>query len=338
MSEFPASEIHKKLEESERSSKRCQEIIETLPKEKRWTSKFDLYQYEGFWYRLSSLERIMSVQEKFKAQPTDIVLCSMPKTGMTWLKALAFAIVTRKVYASSSSASPLLTSLPHDCVPFLEMELALNGDTHTRDLPLISTHMSYTSLPKSILETPGCKIIYICRDPKDTFVSLWHFFHLKILGGSLDIEGENFFEAEFEKYCQGKIMSGPFWEHVLGYWKASLENTEKVLFLKYEDLKKDTLFYIRRMADFLNRPFSEEEEKSGVPQKLMELTSFSNLRSLEVNKTGKYDGVPGGVVIDNNTFFRKGEVGDWKNYLTKEMAETIDLITKQKFDAFGLTF
>lgn len=345
MSELPSAEIHKELEEREKSSKRYQEIIATLAKEKRWTNEeFDLYEYEGFWYRLSTVERIMSVQEKFKAQPTDIMLCSMPKTGMTWLKALTFAIVTRNQYESSSSSSssstnPLLTTLPHDCVPFLEMELALNDDTCTRDFPLFATHMSYTSLPKSILQTQGCKIIYICRDPKDTFVSLWHFFHLKFLGGLLDKQGKNnFFESEFEKYCQGKIMSGPFWEHVLGYWKASLENPKRVLFLKYEDVKKDTLFYIRRLADFMNQPFSEEEETNGVAQKIMELTSFSKLRSLEVNKTGKFKSVPGGVVIDNNTFFRKGEVGDWKNYLTKEMAEKIDVITKQKCDGFGLTF
>lgn len=283
----------------------------------------------------------MLAQEKFKALPTDIILCSMPKTGTTWLKALTFAIVTRKVFfgdapssTTYSPSSPLLTSVPHDCVPFLELNMIHDDDRDPHKFPLLSTHLPYTSLPKSILEIAGCKIIYICRDPKDTFVSLWCFYLKQFIDAS-ETKAKNFFETEFEQYCRGKTGYGPFWDHVLSFWKASLENPEKVLFLKYEDMKKDTLPHIRRLAEFVNQPFSEEEEKDGVPQKITELASFSSLRSLEVNKSGKY-GIPGGMILDNSTFFRKGEIGDWKNHLTREMAERMDAITKQKFS--GLHF
>lgn len=280
----------------------------------------------------------MPLQEKFRAQPTDIALCSLPKTGTTWLKALTFAIATRNLFGAdvSSSTSPLLTALPHVYIPHMELDFVspdYDRDKHNpyHKFPFFGTHVSYTSLPKSIQKS-GCKMIYVCRNPKDTFVSMWHFY----LKNNM-IQEKSSFETEFERFCQGKFIYGPFWDHVLGYWKASLENPERVLFLKYEDMKKDTLFYIRTIADFLNQPFSEEEEKSGVPLKIMDLASFSNLRSLEVNKTGKYP-IPGGVNLGNSTFFRKGETGDWKNHLTREMAERVDRIMKQKFDGSGLTF
>nr|KJB16834.1 hypothetical protein B456_002G250000 [Gossypium raimondii] len=48
-------------------------------------------------------------------KPGDIFLCSAPKSGTTWLKALSFAIVTRNLYDTSNS--PLLTKGPHYCVP-----------------------------------------------------------------------------------------------------------------------------------------------------------------------------------------------------------------------------
>jgi hypothetical protein len=39
---------------------------------------------------------------------------------------------------------------------------------------------------------------------------------------------------------------------VLGYWKASLERPDKVLFLKYEDLKEDIISNLKKIAGFNN--------------------------------------------------------------------------------------
>ena len=248
----------------------------------------------------------MLVQEQFKAHPSDIVLCSFPKTGTTWLKALSFAIATRKRFGDISTTNPLLTTVPHECIPFLEADLIQNSDNRDPELPLFATHLSYTCLPKSILES-RCKIVYICRDPKDTFVSLWHFLD-KFLG-TRERKQQLCFELEFERFCQGKSSYGPFWDHVLAFWNASLGSPERVLFLKYEDMKKDTLFYIKRLAHFLNQPFSKQEENEGVPQKIMELCSFDNLSRLEVKKSGKHCAETD-IGVNNSAYFRKGEVGD----------------------------
>ncbi|KAK8684778.1 hypothetical protein V6N13_040794 [Hibiscus sabdariffa] len=35
--------------------------------------------------------------------------------------------------------------------------------------------------------------------------------------------------------------------------------------------------------------------------------------------------------VSNSDFFRKGEVGDWVNHLSPQMAEKLDQITEQKF-------
>ena len=47
----------------------------------------------------------------------------------------------------------------------------------------------------------------------------------------------------FEFLCEGLSIFGPYWDHVLGYWRASLESLERILFLKYEDLKKRMRLY-----------------------------------------------------------------------------------------------
>nr|GMC87654.1 cytosolic sulfotransferase 12-like [Ipomoea batatas]GMC89963.1 cytosolic sulfotransferase 12-like [Ipomoea batatas]GME00683.1 cytosolic sulfotransferase 12-like [Ipomoea batatas] len=142
------------------------------------------------------------------------------------------------------------------------------------------------------------------------------------------------FPEAFDKYCRGASHNGPFWDHMLGYWKESLENPSQVLFLKYEEIKEEPDVQLRRIAAFLGCPFSEEEEKSGVIGGISRLCSFESLSNLEVNKTGKCSAFGN----SNNVFFRKGKVGDWRNHLTDEMATRLDQIVEEKFKGTRLKF
>ncbi|OIS95883.1 cytosolic sulfotransferase 6 [Nicotiana attenuata] len=101
----------------------------------------------------------------------------------------------------------------------------------------------------------------------------------------------------------------------------------------YEEIKEKPEIQLKRLAEFLECPFSEEEETSGVVNEILKLCSFENLSNLEVNKNEKW---PTGE--DHKLFFRRGEVGDWKNYFTTEMAEKLDHIIEQKFLGSGLSF
>ena len=136
-----------------------------------------------------------------------------------------------------------------------------------------------------------------------------------------------------EGFCRGEQGFGPFWDQVLGYWKESLEKPEKVLFLRYEDMKEETELYVKKVAEFVGFPFSKEEESQGVVAEILEVCSLRSLSGLEVNRSGKLM-----AIIDNKRFFRKGEVGDWVNHLTPSMAERIMKIIEQKFSGSGLTF
>ncbi|KAI3896425.1 hypothetical protein MKX03_008587 [Papaver bracteatum] len=66
-------------------------------------------------------------------------------------------------------------------------------------------------------------------------------------------------EDAFELFCDGVSDFGPYWDHVHGYWKESLERPCKVLFLKYEDLKKEPEPQFKKLAEFLGHSFSMEE-------------------------------------------------------------------------------
>jgi len=64
-------------------------------------------------------------------------------------------------------------------------------------------------------------------------------------------------------------MGFPYWDHVLGYWKASLErNKHKVLFLRYEEVIEDPLAELKRLAEFIGCPFTSDEEKDRMAESI----------------------------------------------------------------------
>ncbi|KAF8378783.1 hypothetical protein HHK36_030132 [Tetracentron sinense] len=314
-------------DKEETTYQRYTEIMSTLPRVRGFALK-NLYQHQGFWYVDSYLPGVMAVQNHFMAHSSDILLASPPKCGTTWLKSLIFAICNRKLL------HPLLNVNPHQLVPFLEFQLYANNQIPVLDiLPsprLFATHIPYSSLPQSILDS-GCPIVYICRNPKDAFVSLWHFLN-KI---STEESTMPSLEEAFEMFCNGASHYGPFWDHVLEYWRASLDRPQCVMFFKYEEMQAEVIGHVKRLAEFIRCPFSLEEEKEGVVDEIIRLCSFENLSRLDVNKAG--DALFGKTGIKSNSFFRKGKVGDWSNYLTPNMIERLDRISEQKFHGYGLT-
>jgi hydroxyjasmonate sulfotransferase len=261
------------------------------------------------------------MQEFFQPRPSDIILTSFPKSGTTWLKSLLFTVAHRSKYAISSH--PLLELNPHDCVPQLEYIYALLDDQSLETLPsprVLATHVPYSMLPESI-KTSKCRIIYICRDPKDALVSLWHMMK------KLEVTDALPFAQMFQLFCDGRVPYGPIWEHVLEYYSESLQNPDKILFMRYEEMMTDPLNGVIRLANFIGKTFTEEEVKEGVVEEVIKICSFDELKNLDVNKNKSKEYVGD---ISNHSFFRKAVVGDWQNHMTAEMAAKLDEIIKKK--------
>ncbi|CAA0828775.1 Cytosolic sulfotransferase 5 [Striga hermonthica] len=318
------------LQDEESLTAEIRNTISRLPKEKGWLAAH-LYRYEGFWYPARYLQGVVACQTHFRPLPTDILLVTTPKSGTTWLKALVFTLANRANHPPSSSSNhPLSSASPHQLVPFLEISLFVNGQapdpssfpSHPRRI--LATHLPLSSLPYC---SNGGKVVYLCRDPKDVFVSLWHFTNALKPKGSTPTPVRDVLHM----FCRGVSLFGPFWDHVLAYWYKSRDTPDTFLFLRYEELKESPGPVLRRLADFLGCPFTHDEEAAGLVDSILEMCSFDSLSGLQVNKTGKLSSGE-----ENRTFFRRGVVGDWENYLGPEMAHTIDRITQEKFRGSGL--
>ncbi|CAN1220004.1 Cytosolic sulfotransferase 6 [Linum perenne] len=289
----------------------------------------ELSEIQGFWYETSIIDSIATIRANFKPKRDDdiVILASTPKTGTTWLKALSHCILFR-----DEEDDLLAKKNPHLCVRNLESGVDKKGvsSSHmdSEGSRLFSTHIAYSYLPISIKQ--DCKLVYITRDPKDTFVSQWHFFNKIFRGNNLDPLP---LESAAEIFCNGTHTYGPYWDHVLEYWEASQRSPDKVMFMKYEDLRCDPKPRVRELALFLGKPFGDDDDVE--IEEVIWRSSFDRLKDLDVNKTGKVHPVLS-PLLTNNLFFRRGEVGDWRNHLTPEVAKRIDDVTRVKFRSCGL--
>ncbi|CAN1351243.1 Cytosolic sulfotransferase 5 [Linum perenne] len=224
--------------------------------------EFEMCRVQGFWYPTYLVNSIEAFRANFKPQRNDVVvLASSMKTGTTWLKALSHCILFRD--DDHGEEEDILTKMnPHLCVPSLEGIVYFDDPSIPRigqdECRLFQTHVPFSYLPNSIKnDSGGCKLVYITRDPKDTLVSLWHFYN-KIAGGN------NLDQLPLEKveqnFCNGAIPFGPFHDHVLEYWEASKRSLDRVMFIKYEDLCHDPKPVVRKLAKFLGRPFEDERD------------------------------------------------------------------------------
>ncbi|KAG5606027.1 hypothetical protein H5410_027519 [Solanum commersonii] len=272
-------------------SEECKKLLSILPKEKGRVGSY-IYNYQGCWTPPRLLQGVIACQQQFQAEDSDIILVTTPKSGTTCQKSAFLDF--------STFTSPRL----------------------------LATHVPFASLPKSIMDS-RTKLIYLCRNPKDTFISMWHFAN----NLRLHHKETSSIHEMFDLFCDGLSLYGPFWNHELDYWKQSIENPNKVFFLMYEEIKEKPKIHLKRLAEFLECPFSKEEENCGVVNEILRMCSFENLRNLEVNTNGKLSTGEG-----NKVLFRRGEIGDWRSYFTTEMRDKLNHIIEEKFQGSGLKF
>lgn len=300
--------------------------LSSLPKEKWWGDDY-VVQLGGFWYMPQFFKPVKRVINHFNPLPSDVILATFPKSGTTWLKSLLYSIVNR------SSKHRLAVEHPHELVPFLEVQVFAESD----EPPLLSaqsdtrrifgTHIPYQLLGKT-LDSCQCKVVYLTRNPKDTLISTWHFVNRWNMGKpdqswSLD-------EAT-DMFCRGVIPCGPYYDHVIGYRELSLKRPENVMFVTFEEMLEDPHRYVKKLGDFLGCPFEEEDEV----EEIVKNCSIEVLSSHDVNKS---DESPIWFPLPYNSFFRKGKIGDHKNYLSHESVQRIDTLTKEKFHSLGFMY
>ena len=175
-----------------------------------------------------------------RAAPSDVFVCSWPKSGTTWMQAIVAHLVApdRATWAHVSEVTP-----------FYDVQASWDGGEPSETLKAHfgkqgrrcwNTHLLYSLIPR------GARYIYVVRDPADAVVSFWH--HLRHQRGAAGTY-EGTLAAFAAETCTGAQPYGSWAAHVSG-WAGAVDD-EAVLVVRYADMKRDLGAVIRRVAAHL---------------------------------------------------------------------------------------
>ena len=109
-----------------------------------------------------------------------------------------------------------------------------------------------------------------------------------------------------------------------------LSDADNILFIKYEDRKKDPKKAIRLIASFLGYNLEPDVVDSKVEQ-----STFASMMA----KPLKNYTTPGlEIQVGKPPFIRKGITGDWRNYFTKDQNKRFDEEYARRMRGTGLDF
>ena len=259
--------------------------------------------------------------QSFPLRPDDVWIVTYPKSGTTWMQQIVKLIRDDKND---------LGKIINYSIPWIEEEGYLpvrerRADTLDLDaLPFpraFKSHFSYESMPCGAPgSTPG-KYIYVARNPRDVAVSAFH--HTRNIKSDNSIEWNDYIRW----FIAGDVWFGNWFDHVLSFWAH--KDDDNILFLKYEDMKKDLPTAVAAVAKFMGYDLTQDV--------IEDIVSQADFDSMQRNPLANYQWSPK-IKASSVPFMRKGVVGDWKNYFTPEQSAQFDAIYAERMKGTGLHF
>ncbi|KAF7705065.1 sulfotransferase 2B1-like [Silurus meridionalis] len=271
----------------------------------------DLYcEYKGVYVpKQMRPPESLKYYEDFTFWPDDVMIVTFPKSGTTWMQEIVPLI------HSEGDLTPVHTIPNWDRVPWLDGPWAQNLNLEQRPSPRIfTTHLHHSMMNESYFKVKP-KIIYVIRNPKDVFTSSFYFY-----GMAPYLVNPGTADKFLEKFLNGKILFGSWFEHVKGWLNA--KDQDRIFYISYEEMIQDLKGSVTKIAQFLGKPLSPE-----VIKKIAENCLFKNMKH---NKMSNYSLVPVEFMDQKKSeFLRKGIAGDWKNLLTKAQVEKFNTFYKE---------
>ncbi len=260
----------------------------------------------------------------FESRDDDIIIATSYKAGTTWTQ----AIVAHLLFPHGD-----FPVAPFEMSPWLDMRIMplevllnrLKSQSHRR---FIKTHLPLNGLSYN----EKIKYLYIARDTRDVFMSLWnHYSGMKDEGFLLMNNlpgrvGEALPPppADIHVFWENWITRGnfawesdgwPYWSHlanVQSWW--DFRHLPNIKLFHYSDMLADTEKEIRRMAAFL-----EIDVPDNAWESIVSAVSFA-----EMKQHGELYAPGGGQLWKDgaNTFLHKGTNQRWREVLSeKELAQ-----------------
>ncbi len=163
-----------------------------------------------------------------------------------------------------------------------------------------------------LLSSPDTRVLDVSRDTRDVIVSSYY-----------DECRRNGFSGSFGDYYweTGRLLV----DRLSRYHEVWAIPHPQILVSSYESLKTKFDVEVTRIASFLGVDLDEED--------LARIDQATNIESLRQNykDDAQYN-------TTENPFFRKGEIGDWKNHFDEKIISDYEKIERRGIGKFDLVY
>ncbi|XP_069170151.1 sulfotransferase 1A1 isoform X3 [Procambarus clarkii] len=289
----------------------------------------------GGWLYPTVFTKYADAIYNYKFTDGDVLVMGMPRSGTTWMLELVWTMLHNPDLNQRGNL-PIFIRAPH-----IDFDMMLDSKTIrstvenpqqftkmfrqmcpgkkvedgvflqiSEALPaprVMKTHLPSTLLPPSLLQTT--KVVYMARDPKDVVVSLFHHF--------CNVRFHNYtgtFDNFVKHFINNDLLYSPYWPNLMMAWEQ--KDDANMHFVFYEDLKADIKKELGTLNEFLGTNLSQQQLEN-----VAQHTSFSSMKARSEKDAANYHQ---GAQRREGAFFRKGEIGDWKNHFSPELEQDMN--------------
>lgn len=237
----------------------------------------------------------------YRHHKTDYYVISYPKCGRTWIRvmlakslALYFGDPRDIVYEPSDVINNVRANGP-------VVRFTHDGSGDPPD-PKIDNRRYYRYANK--------RVIFLVRDPRDVMVS-YYFQRTR---------------RQNESYSLSDFIRHPWWgiDRLIDFMRGWYEHRHvplDFLLVRYEDLHRDPKIELRRILQFLGIIDISDD----IIRNAVSYASFDNMRKMSLSELKHWSVLAPTNPNDPESFkVRRGEVGGYKKYLTREDIEYIE--------------
>ena len=263
---------------------------------------------------------LKNVKQHLSHSIPTVFIASYPKSGTTWMQALVYHILSdNRPLEHISNFSPFVETDGTWDVETGQLKSTYQQTHELLGCRAFNTHL----LPEMLPESDNFKFIYVIRNGKDVAVSFYHHLSNQLGDGGFS-ESEMSFSHYFDDWCKGEVIYGNWLYHLQAWIERGTHHHSNVLYVKYEDLKRDLSVEIQRISSFLlpSQPLGNER-----------ISEICSICSFETMKDNLHKYQPTSVEWrEGFKFLRKGEVGgDNLSLLTAVDHEKYEKMIRNRF-------
>jgi len=288
---------------------------------------------------------IDELQRDFSLRSDDIVIATYPKCGTTWMQQILVSLLFQ---GDKSKAV-----LPMEQAPWIEATVCRKRQGATGESFLgramsaqefsewsappgfeapprraFKTHATIEMVPwkGGIPGLGGAKVVLVTRNPKDACISLFHHTREQKFA---------YYKGDFVHFVTGLFLpgratSGCFWKWYAGWEEATAKYPDTIIWVSYEELKRDFPATVKRIADFLQIPISDEAIRG-----TMDSSSFKSMKASFGKREQELEAM--GAPTKKN-HIRKGEMGSWRDDIHGALLVEFDAVSKAKTAQYDLKY